>query len=281
MVYKKGLYVPLGKSLTKTEKEILHLISDEFLTPKQIILRRKTSPQAFYKIRRRLIHKGYLNLVNQDPTRQPVNLLVNQKNKIRLHGEEFNIKILWQDHRYQSKFKKSNVQYIDGNTIRLYKKSIEIYSGQSFLGDTAQSATAKSIEYWKRFLTRLEHDLIIIIIKNKAHNIKQVNSHYASTNSKICENAIENNRRVRVFDNKDGKLAFITDDSFGLKEDETVHPTTAYDDRERIDKQINDWRNKNPPTNSELTTLLMQIAQSQLKTQEQMTEIAKKVNGNL
>jgi len=275
MVYKKGLIIPVRKPLTKTEKEILHLIADEFLTPKQICLRRKTSNQAFYKIRKKLIQKGYLNLVElSDTTNQPSNL----NNKIRLHGEEFNIKIIWQDYRYQYKFKRNNILYIDSNTIRLYKKSIEIYSGQSFFGKTSQDATAKSIEYWKRFITRLENELKIILIKNRAHNIKQVNAHYANINSKICENSIEHNQKVRIFDEQDGKLAFITDDSYGLKEDETVHPISARDDRERIDKQINDWRHRNPPTNTELTFALMQLAQSQLKTQNQINEMAKKFN---
>ena len=62
-----------------------------------------------------------------------------------------------------------------------------------------------------------------------------------------------------------------------MKEDECVHPLTANEDRERIDKHINDIRLKNPPTNSELTQVLMKLAESQLRTQDQLNELFKRI----
>ena len=267
-----GLNIPIKKSLTKTEKIILHLITEEFLTPKQIALRRNFSIQAFYKHRRNIVKKGALTLYNSSTT----NIPLNQKYLIRLHGEEINIKIIYQDHRYQKILKKSNTLFIDSNTVRLYKNSIEIYSGQSFFGNTKSEANSKSIDYWRIFFTRLEYQLKIIFIKNLKNNIKFVNAHYARTNSKLCENAIDEGK-IRVFAEEDGKLAFITDDSYEMKEDECVHPLTANEDRERIDKHINDIRLKNPPTNSELTQVLMKLAESQLRTQDQLNELFKRI----
>jgi hypothetical protein len=139
--------------------------------------------------------------------------------------------------------------------ILLYKNSIEIYSGKgiSFFGKDEQIATTKSLEYWKRFFTRLEHELNIILIKPRSRNIRIVNQHYAKPNSEIYKNILEKTgKHIKIYAKEDGKLAFVTDDSFGMREDETVHPKTAKSDRGAIDKQINDWRLNNPPTSSEL-----------------------------
>lgn len=250
MVEKKGLKYHRGNSeLTSTEKEILHLITEEFLTIKQIQLQRKCSLQAIYKHLKNIKKKGYLgsglNMVEKkQPTIQP--------NDIRLHAQEFNIKILWQDSYYQKSLKKNNIIFIDGNTIKLYRNSIEIYSGNSFVGKSGVEAEVSSINYWKKFFASLEHTLKITILKPKSRNIKLVNQHFARGDSEVCDNAIENKDKIRVFAEEDGKLCFITDDSFGFREDETVHPSTAKPDRKAIDKQVNDWRLNNPPTLSEI-----------------------------
>lgn len=251
--------------LTATEKEVLHLIADEFLTIKQIQIRRDCSFQAVYKILRKIREKGFLdNSFNRTVPSQGTN-----PNDVRLHGQEFNIKLLSQTNKYQESLKKSNILFLDGNTVKLFRNSIEIHSGNSFIGKTANEAESKSLDYFHKFFARLEHELGTIILKPRSRNIKLVNQHFARGDSEIAENCIENKNQIRVFAYEDGKLAFITDDSFGFKEDETVHPITAKIDREAIDKQINDWRLNNPPTNSQLLET-QQITANQLS---QLTEI--------
>lgn len=256
MVYSNGLLSPHISKLTKTEKEILYSITEEFLSLKQIQQRRKCSKQAIYKHIRSLKNKGAFGLGNNGllfrGTCQP------NPNDVRLHGQEFNIKVLWQDQFYQKKLIKSNILFINGHTIKLYRNAIEIYSGEgiSFYGKDEQEADRKSIIYWKRFFGILEHELKVIILKNRVRNIKEVNHHYARGNSEICEKNLEEERgKIRIYAEEDGKLAFITDESFGGKEDETLHPITGKRDRGAIDKQINDWRINDPPTNSELATI--------------------------
>lgn len=258
----------ISLKLTQSEKEVLHLLTDEFLTVKQMCLRRKCTRQAIHKILKNLRKKGAYNngLQMVDKT----NPLVNQTGLIRLHGQEFNIKIIWQDDKFQEFLKNSNILYLDGNTVRLYKNSIEIYSGQSFYADNEQTATSKSLEYWRKFFVRLEHDLKVILFKQRSANIKLVNQHYARTNSEISESAIERGERIRVYAQEDGKLCFITDDSFGFKEDETLHPQTAKQDRKSIDKQVNDWRINNPPTQSELAISIQEVTKNQLIFSENM-----------
>ena len=198
------------------------------------------------------LQKTERNLCGRQPNEENVN-------QTRLHGQEFNIRIISQDHNYQRLLKKSNIIYLDGHTIKLYKDSIEVYAGKgaSFYGIGAQEADGRASEYWQKFFTRLENELKVILIKERSRNIKEVNHHYARTNSDICEDALEKEgKNIRVFCPIDGKLAFITDESFGDKEDETVHPITAKQDRGAVDKQINDWRLNDPPTLSEIMVLM-------------------------
>lgn len=253
---------PKIKPLTNAEKEILNLITEDFLSLKQIQIRRQCSRQAVYKIVKRLKEKGALNVGLQKVDK--IDGLVNQK-QIRLHGQEFNIKILYQNPKYALDLKKSNLVQLEGHTIKLYRNSIEVYSGEgiSFYGDSATKALSKSLAYWKKLFSRLEHELGIIILKPRTRNIRVVNQHFARGESEICDNAIKNNKRIKVFAEEDGKLAFITDDSFGFKEDETVHPLTSKPDREAVDKQVNDWRLNNPPTNSQLARHILNVSESQ------------------
>jgi DNA-binding MarR family transcriptional regulator len=268
MVEKKGLKLPNKFYLTKAEKEVLHLIADEFLTIKQIAKTRGVSIQAVYKILKSLKRKGAYNIGLKKV--EKVESTFNQSD-VRLHGQEFNIKILFQNEKYQKLLKKSNILFLDGNSVRLYKNSIEVYSGQSFYGKDQNEAEKKSLEYWNRFFCRLEHDMNIILIKTRARNIKIVNNHYARGNSEICDNANKNRERIWIMAEEDGKLAYITDDSFGFREDETVHPITAKIDRKNIDKQINDWRINNPPTNSEINENLNKAVKIVVSNQELMS----------
>lgn len=259
MVEKQGLKSHEGKvELTTAQNEVLHLISDEFLTIKQTAQRRDCSIQAVYKIIKQLKNKGAfdggLNKVEK------IQSTFNQSD-IRLHGQEFNIRVLFQDNRYQKELNQSNVLFIDSNTVRLYKNSIEIYSGQSFYGKTTNESEKKGFSYWLHFFARLEHDLSITILKQRARNIKEVNHHYARGDSEIADNSTQNKERIWVYAEEDGKLAFITDDSFGFREDECVHPITAKPDRKAIDRQVNDWRLNNPPTNSEIALNQSEMAQ--------------------
>ena len=264
MVDKKRLTTPVDKSLTKAEKEVLEMITEKFYNIKQMQLIRNCSRQAVYKIVKKLKDKGALNLGLQkvdknQPTCQPY-----LNNQVRLHGQEFNIKILWQDSNYQRVLKKSNILYIDGHTIRFYKNSIEIYAGEgtSFFADDESRAEKKSFVYWKKFFAKLENRLKIILIKEGSSNIRIVAQHFSRGDSEIYQNAAKNGKLIKVYAEEDGKLCFITDDSFSMNEDETVHPTTAKPDRGAIDKHINDWRLKNPMTNSQIQQLVGQNAQS-------------------
>jgi DNA-binding CsgD family transcriptional regulator len=256
---------PKTSNLTPVEQEVLRLLREEFLTPKQVSYRRQTTHQAVYKIIKKLKKKGALSKGIKEVA-QKQGRDMQPSNKIRLHGQEFNIKLLFQNPKYQELLSKSNLMYLGGHTIKLFKNSVEIYAGEgiSFYADTADRAFSKSIKYWTKFFKRLEWELKVILIKPRTRNIKQVNAHYSRGDSEISEKAIEEKKQIRIYAAEDGKLAFVTDNSFGFKEDEALHPITAKPDRNAIDKQVNDWRLNNPPTNSQLATHVYNVTQNQV-----------------
>ncbi len=251
-------------SLTPSEQDVLHLLTYEFLTYKQVAIRRKCSQQAVSKIVQQLKKKGVLTIAFQkvvkiQGTSQPYGL-TNKEQQIRLHGQEFNIKILYKNHKYKELLNKTNLIDLDGNTIKLYRNSIEIYSGKSFYANDVQKATSRSLDYWNRFFRRLENELKVILIKPRHQNIKLVNQHYAETNNEFAEECEKRADKIRVYTTDDGKLWFTIDNSFNLHEAETQHTKTAKLDMEDVvNPFFNDLRDHNPPTLSELMRIIKKI----------------------
>ena len=256
--------------ITPTEKEILTLLSNEYLTIKQIALRRKTSVRAVQKIVKKLRKKGVINSANK-----AVRNFQSTRFAIRLHAQEFHINIIFKDERYKELQKKSNYIYIDGNTIRLSKDSIEIYSAQEFFGDNTIKAFSRSIEYWNRLFVKLENQFKIIILKHRVDNIKLVNEHYAEVNNELAKECEIKGERIKIHTDEDGKMWFTIDKSFNVNEAETLHPETAKRDmQEVIQPFFNDLRKGNFYTPSEMKEILNQLIYNQA---QQATNIGKSI----
>lgn len=247
--------------LTQAEKEVLCMITQEYLSAKQIASRRKCTKQAVHKIIKSLKEKGAYNLgcqlVDQtNGTSQPVN-------QIRLHAQQFVMRILWKDHRYKKLLEKANQIELDGNTIKLWNNTIEIYSNTSFYGDDLQQAMAKSIKYWDILIARLEHDVHCILKKPRSQNIKMVRAHYAETNNEIAKD-IDNSgdRWIKVYAKEDSRLWFIIDNSYNLHEAETVHSKTGKEDMEKVKAVFNDIRDHSIDLPSETKEMIRGLAES-------------------
>lgn len=242
-------------------RETLELLTVDFLTPKEIAQRRKTTIRAVQKVIKRLKQKGLISFdANLYGSTRPLSEPLGQ----RLHGQEWNIKIISKSQKYEQSRKKGNTLTIEGNTIRLYRDSLEIYSGQSFFQENEQRATAESLTYWMRFFRRLEQEFNIILIKPRVRNLSLVNQHYGETNSEMAKDYLKRKEKFQIYAEDDSKLWFTIDNSFNLKERECLHPETAKQDSEKVTKQINDWRAHDPPTNSELTRNIQQVTENQL-----------------
>ena len=223
---KKGSISGDGSSkLTKKEAELVSLILDEDLTPKQLSLRRGFSHSYSCRIFRNLQKKGVLNKVQKKVQLRGLGL--EHKRGVRLHGERWKIKIIYKDERYAKTLKKSNTITIDRNTVKLYEDVILVYSNNSFFAEDAEGATVKALNYWNRFFVRLENDLDVILVKGRSHNIKRYRQEYALVNNALARKCNDVGDKIRVRDRGDGRVWFEIDNSLNLHEAETKHPVRA------------------------------------------------------
>lgn len=253
--------------MTKTEAVVLSLFVDDYLTPKQIAIRRQTTDKAVYKILKNLRKKGLISIANKKVeksrgTFQPFSTKMStHSHLIRLHGQEYHVRILYKDKRYEKIRKSCNLIQIGESTIKLYDRAIEIYIKRSFEAEDVNKATADSLKYLDRLLARLENDCKIILVKPRNQNIKLVNQHYAEINNELSQHCHNTAQKIRIYTNDDGKLWFIIDNSLNLHEAETSHPDTAKRDMgETVKPFFNDLRDNNPPKPSEQWKIISALA---------------------
>ena len=281
---KRGL--KLGEKtnkISKVELEVLQLIEEGIIIPRQMAIRRKVTPQAIYKTLTNLRKKGIINRLNKKVEKIRCTRL--KTNKLRLHGQEFNIKLIYRNSHYVNLLKHSNVYEFDGNTIRLYNDSIEVYSGHSFYGNTVKQVAGKSQHYWNNFFRKLENDLKVILIKPRVKNMKQVKGHIAEMDNEVAQENDMKGIRWGLRTDDDGKIWLLTDFSNKRHELEAVHPSTHLSDMEKIQGYLNDIRNNAhnlPSQNKALTETLLftltELASAQLNSQNQFNALIKLFN---
>lgn len=230
----------VGQDLTEIQKKILDMIINDLETPKGIAARRQTSLTSVYNTLKVLKQKGYLKgrfdrgveFSGIAPTRG-VEFHTSSYKLIRLHRQEFSAKILSKTGIYASIKSRTPFISIDGNKVRLYKGTVEIYShhDRQFIGNTAQEAHNTSLFYWGGIFRQIEEKLGILIAKQG--NIKEVNSHYAEVDNELAAQAIKEKQKISV-KAPDGKNWLLVDASTGSPELETVHPQTALRDMQDI-----------------------------------------------
>lgn len=214
-----------GSKLTSREKQVLDLLIKDFLTSKQICKRLNISVQRVNHYIRSLRKKGLLKSgVSKNVT--TLKPFVSD-GIIRLHGEHWRLGIICGSDKFDSLFKQSNFLVVDSNTVKLSRGSVNVYSGQHFVGDSVELVTRDSMEYWSRFFVRLEYQLGLSLLKSRYENVKRVSAHYARVKDEIAEELEKEGDRIKIFNEDDGKLWFVCDNSFNLHESETVHPETS------------------------------------------------------
>lgn len=259
MSSKKPLHTQYDyKDLTKTEREVFILLTKDFLTPTQARIRRGISRQAIHIHITNLKRKGYLNSSLQDVKQNVKETLCTSQGKriFRLHGEEWNVKIIWKGEKYKRLINNSNLLNVDGNTIRLFNESLEIYSGHSYLNEDVNVCIRESLDYINRLFTRLESDLGIVIVKDRKLNRKLVKAHIADLDNEIAKDYVVTGDTLKVCTNEDGKLWFIGDFSLNRIEGEYIHPKTHKDDCNTVSKYLNDWRDHKPPVSTDIMKII-------------------------
>lgn len=269
--------------LTLVEREVLHLLTEELLTIKKAALRRQTSVRNIQKIAKKLREKGLLKGSSQsvrliDGSSEPTNL-----NGIRLHGEQWLIKIIQRNDIYKEKIGKHII--IDGNTIRLHRDVICIYSTQSFFGSDTWASTAKSIDYWNTFFVKLENELKLMLVKPRTQNIERVKAEYAQIRNGLAIQCEREAEKIRIRTREDGKVWFTIDNSFNLREAETQHHETSQMDMQNVvEPQFNDLRDyaritgEMPPVPSQILSMLYEQARQSTEMNKHVLEIGAAFN---
>lgn len=262
------------QNLTKIEREVYHLLINEYLTPKQIANRRETTTRAVRMHIQKIKEKGLISEYNKIlPFSQcGMEETEGRAHQIRLHGIEFNIQILYKDDRYKQIIeKKGNILLFDGDTVRLYDNSIEVYMIKSFFGVDASSALRSAFDYCNRLFLRLESDLKIIFVKPRVANIRMVKSHFSEVNNEFARDCGDKHEKIGVLTREDGKLWFLVDNSFNLHEAETVHSRTGKDDMQVVVQPFfNDLRANKGLILSDVAKSMVELVEMQKVSQMQL-----------
>lgn len=237
---------------TKAEQEILNLLQQN-ITIKEIANRRQTSVRAVQKIVKKLKEKQVLGSSYKGFVSNPSTTPPSPHKLIRLHGQEFNIKIKYKSQNYKQ------ISELKGNKIRfLNDNKIEIYSKQHFFGKSGWEAHYNSELYFKRFFILLQNKLGCLFSQ-----IKEVNHHYSEMDNEIAEDNHNKKRKLNIKSTSDNKIWAKTDFSFKINEFEFLHPNTALEDTDNIIPFFNDLRDNKVPLPSIQYDLLSKCIQIQ------------------
>ena len=279
-----------GKSgeLTQNEKLILEKVGLGIVTAKKLCLSTGLKKSRVYEILKGLRQKGLLRkgMEKTEPT-----IPLKPGNYFRLHGADFNIGILYQDGRYEKIRDGKNriIEWVGGHKIIHFKNTIEVYGKCSFEAESLQKAFYDSLKYWDKLLCKLEAEYKVMLVKPRSQNISCVMLHYAEVNNGIAAEVHKEHDKLKIYGSDDGKLWCLADFSNKKKELETVHKETGKQDMEVCQRYLNDWRDNEPLTNSEivsdikrleeitgkLSAVLSKLAESQLITSKQVSVVAK------
>jgi len=258
------------------QKEILSMIARDYLTPKQVSLKRKTSLRAVYKTLEKLKRKGLLKHPSYN------NLIYNsialggggskfeflssikqskftQEHPIRLHRQEFNFKIKAVSEKYLKIRQNKGIIQVFGHKVRLYKKSLEIYCkpSKSFLGKTPQQAWKTSQEYWALIFGKIERFLNILLWDS----FDEVNAHYSELKNEIAVDMNQKNQKLHIRGSNDWRTWLIIDKSLSVDEMETIHPELSKTDMEKLTKVFNDYRDNEILVPSQMQRIMAQFGE--------------------
>ena len=268
--------------LTQSETEVIDLLTNEFFTPKQIAIRRETTIQAVYKIIKNLKKKGAYTKGLMKVEKSRVGIQPFSTNQLRIHNQQWDIRILYKSEKYLKLLEKASEIEIDNNKIHLWENKIDIYSNHNIYGLDLRHAVSNSMAYWDRFIAKLEHDIGCILKKPRSANIKLVRMHIAETDNEISKEMDNKGERfLKVFTVDDGKLWFLVDNSFNLHEAEAVHPKTSQPDMEKVKDVFNDIRDKEsylPSSAKEMLDKIVLLSSNILEAQQNEHSIFHKTN---
>lgn len=266
--------------LSKTQREIYRLLTEEYLSVEAIANRRQTTDKAVYKTIKILKEKGlfsknYKPYKKERGTIQPFfKKIAGKRQKIRLHGQQFRIKIISKSRKYLENRQKCNKLVIKGCSVLLHRHSISIFDKNSYFGDNETEALGYASEFIDRLFWILEDRFNIIICKSEFSNAKIVRSHYAETHNGLAKDLHSQGKKLKIRTNEDGKIWLEIDNSFNMHEAEFKHPDSSLDDTAIMHPFFNDLReNPNLPLRSEHFKMTKNLVMGFNKISEILTHV--------
>jgi len=263
--------------LTDVQKEVLDLLKNHYMTPKEIAQRRQISRQAVHKVIKALRTKGH---ISKGYTRGLRGLtrgtVVNPKGgDWRLHSQQFDIKILWRGEQYERLRDRRNMIFLDGNTIKLHRSVVEVYCNELrfFLGVSPGDAELESFKYWAGFFHSLEQKLGVILVKDGVSSVNQNKAHLADVGNVVAKEYVKRGQPLKVYALEDGKLAIVADQSHGRVELEFLHPKTYKLDADKVSAFLEGIRHYDDFTPKFVVDSLGMSAVSHAKTIAMLGEI--------
>ena len=242
----KGVESTTTNILSKAQLDILDMLTKKFITVDKIAEQRGTSKAAVYKVMKKLRKKGLLTRGFTRGLKKSTGLTP-EEGKIRLHGQQFKISILYKQPLYDKIREHRNIIVFEGNTINLHEKSIIVSCNElvHFYGETPDHAMAKSLQYWhKHFLSLQERLNVTLLLENKT-KIVQFNAHYGEIGNELAKESSKKKQNIMIRGDNDGLVWLKADKSWDVDEIETIHPKQGKDDMQDIVQPFfNDIRDK-------------------------------------
>lgn len=267
-----------ASELGKTQKEILRLILEERLSPKEVHKRIGGHLSAVYRAIRKLKEKGLLriNFIDSTPLSKkggvpPPAPSFTTDMYYRLHGEQWDVYVRFPSKRYEESLARGNAVTIWGNKVMLYPQKIEIWANESLFFEhptSVKECTLTSRSYWEGFFKHLEHLYNVLLLKDKGHNVRRVKAHYAQVNNGFAKEIVEADKWFEVY-SEDGELRFLVDKSF-TAEIEAVSSKTAAPDMDAVGSYMLNIADS--PTNTYLPTEARSLIDSSLLVVQKISE---------
>ncbi|VVB59556.1 Uncharacterised protein [uncultured archaeon] len=211
----------------------------------------------------------------QSPAQQGGAGYVKEKHPKRIHSHQWHIIPIWKDNEKWKEHINKPI-YIDGNTIWCNPEDMEVYGTLSFIDeDDLDKAFYKSLEYFTNLWGRIENQLKCEIIHDSYENIKLVRCKYGEMDSEIAKDCELKGDRIQIYAKEDGKLWFDIDWSWNFEEMHTLHPSTGKPDMKKVMKHIDDYRNNDPSTASQIERAVQQALQGM---KEEIKEVIKEMS---
>lgn len=265
---------------TSTERAVLRLLESGVNTPAQIAKRRKTTIRAAQMVLKRLREKGLIvhrsaiyatrspeggvvggdtpPLCEDTPPKTEPSVPV-ETGPVRLHGQHIVADVLGESPAFRKRI--GSMLEVSGSLVVVHARKIEIHARRSFRAPTLDRAVAASMDYWRRFLVRLEDRLGCVLVRDSALNVRVVRQHVADELNGVARSVSDKGERLKIRATDDAKVWAETDRSLNFDELDFIHPATATDDfRTVVERHLNAWRDApDCMTNAELQAALSQL----------------------